>query len=135
MAIAILDKDMHVFPQLLASRLGGEQYERERTPNYWVQTAQQTLKDRIKKKLNTSKHNAVYNSCLRLYNDVLLFTDIAKNIILFLGDGMSIPTLAATRIYLSQIRNQSGTEQSLSFDLFPYSGLSKVANNSVYLIA
>lgn len=52
--------------------------------------------------------------------------DKAKNIILFLGDGMSIPTLAATRAYISQKKNQSGTEQHLSFDKFPFSGLSKV---------
>lgn len=44
----------------------------------------------------------------------------AKNVILFLGDGMSIPTLTAARI-------QNGGESSaLSFERFPYSGLSKV---------
>lgn len=44
----------------------------------------------------------------------------AKNVILFLGDGMSIPTLTAARI-------QSGGESSaLAFERFPYSGLSKV---------
>lgn len=43
----------------------------------------------------------------------------AKNVILFLGDGMSIPTLTAARI-------QSGGESSaLSFERFPYSALSK----------
>ncbi|ERL84010.1 hypothetical protein D910_01329 [Dendroctonus ponderosae] len=43
----------------------------------------------------------------------------AKNVILFLGDGMSIPTIAATRVYLG------GEEKSLSFEQFPYTGLSK----------
>lgn len=40
---------------------------------------------------------------------------------------MSIPTLAASRVYLSELRNQSGIESSLSFDKFPFSGLSKVS--------
>ncbi|XP_013109653.1 membrane-bound alkaline phosphatase [Stomoxys calcitrans] len=43
----------------------------------------------------------------------------AKNIILFLGDGMSLSTLAATRIYLG------GEEQELSFESFPDTGLMK----------
>ncbi|CAH1108440.1 unnamed protein product [Psylliodes chrysocephalus] len=45
--------------------------------------------------------------------------DVAKNVILFLGDGMSIPTVAATRMYIG------GEEELLSFDKFPYTGLSK----------
>nr|CAD7609745.1 unnamed protein product [Timema genevievae] len=49
----------------------------------------------------------------------------AKNVILFLGDGMSIPTLAATRAYLGQRSGQTGEEVSLSFERFPYTGLSK----------
>lgn len=48
-----------------------------------------------------------------------LNTNIAKNGILFLGDGMSVPTLAATRIYIG------GEEKSLAFETFPYVALSK----------
>lgn len=44
---------------------------------------------------------------------------VAKNVILFLGDGMSMPTLAATRMYLG------GEEKSLSFEEFPFVGMSK----------
>uniref|UniRef100_A0A182J4L8 Alkaline phosphatase n=1 Tax=Anopheles atroparvus TaxID=41427 RepID=A0A182J4L8_ANOAO len=44
---------------------------------------------------------------------------VAKNVIMFLGDGLSIPTLAATRVYLGD----ESTE--LSFERFPYVGLSK----------
>ena len=43
----------------------------------------------------------------------------AKNIILFIGDGMSIPTVAATRMYMGK------EENDLSFDTFPYYGLAK----------
>lgn len=45
---------------------------------------------------------------------------------MFLGDGMSIPTLKASRVYLGQLHNQSGEETELSFEKFPITGLSKV---------
>lgn len=48
-----------------------------------------------------------------------LNTNVAKNIILFLGDGMSVPTLAATRVYIG------GEEKYLSFEEFPYLAMSK----------
>ena len=49
----------------------------------------------------------------------------AKNVILFLGDGMSISTLAAARILEGQLRGESGEENRLSFEQFPFSALSK----------
>uniref|UniRef100_A0A1B6DLR4 Alkaline phosphatase n=1 Tax=Clastoptera arizonana TaxID=38151 RepID=A0A1B6DLR4_9HEMI len=52
-------------------------------------------------------------------------TSTAKNIILFLGDGMSIPTLAAARIYLGQLNGSAGENSKLSFEKFPYTGFSK----------
>lgn len=58
--------------------------------------------------------------------------NIAKNIIFFLGDGMSIPSLAAARIYLGQMHGQSGEESHLSFETFPYIGLSKVRACKAY---
>lgn len=58
---------------------------------------------------------------------LLIFLDVAKNVILFLGDGMSIPTLTAARIYLGQLNNDSGEEQQLSFEKFPHTALSKVS--------
>lgn len=57
------------------------------------------------------------------------YLDMAKNVILFLGDGMSIPTLAATRAYIGQKRNETGEEVYLSFERFPYTALSKVSND------
>lgn len=44
----------------------------------------------------------------------------AKNIIMFLGDGMSLATVAATRMYMGNEKN------SLSFEEFPHFGLTKV---------
>lgn len=52
----------------------------------------------------------------------------ARNIILFLGDGMSIATITAARILAGQRLGLSGEEFTLSFESFPYSGLAKTYN-------
>lgn len=52
----------------------------------------------------------------------------AKNIILFIGDGMSLSTIAAARIFAGQQRGESGEENQLSFEAFPFAGLSKTYN-------
>jgi alkaline phosphatase len=52
-------------------------------------------------------------------------TGRAKNIILFVGDGMSIPTITASRIYEGQKRGVDGESNNLVTDTFPYSALSK----------
>jgi len=49
----------------------------------------------------------------------------ARNIILFIGDGMGISTVTAARILDGQMRGESGEENSLSFEKFPYVALSK----------
>lgn len=49
----------------------------------------------------------------------------AKNVILFIGDGMGVSTLTAARIFEGQLRGESGEENRLSFEEFPYSALSK----------
>ena len=65
---------------------------------YWKENAQRYLEDQLKFTQNTKK---------------------AKNLIMFLGDGMSISTIGATRMYLG------GEELSLSFEEFPHYGLVK----------
>ena len=58
--------------------------------------------------------------------------NVAKNVIIFIGDGMSLPTLTASRIYKAQKEgresgeNVSGEESLLFFETFPHAGLSKV---------
>jgi alkaline phosphatase len=52
-------------------------------------------------------------------------TGRAKNVILFMGDGMGVSTLTASRILEGQLRGESGEENRLSFEEFPYSALSK----------
>lgn len=79
----------------------------EEEGEYWRGTAQDILRNQLhKNELNMN---------------------VAKNVIMFLGDGMSIPTLTAARVYLG------GEEQQLSFEKFPYVGLSKTycANTQV----
>jgi alkaline phosphatase len=49
----------------------------------------------------------------------------AKNIILFVGDGMSLTTVTASRIFEGQRKGLLGEENNLSFDEFPFSGLAK----------
>lgn len=49
----------------------------------------------------------------------------AKNVILFIGDGMGVSTLTAARIFEGQQRGESGEENRLSFEEFPFTALSK----------
>lgn len=49
----------------------------------------------------------------------------AKNVILFVGDGMGISTVTAARIFEGQLRGESGEENRLSFENFPNSAFSK----------
>lgn len=65
---------------------------------FWFEKAQKTLEAQLKLQLNTKK---------------------AKNIILFIADGMSIATTAATRMYLG------GEEKQLAYEKFPYYGLAR----------
>jgi alkaline phosphatase len=49
----------------------------------------------------------------------------AKNVILFVGDGMGISTVTAARILAGQLQGKSGEEHQLSFEKLPYLALSK----------
>ena len=49
----------------------------------------------------------------------------AKNVILFLGDGMGIATVTAARILEGQQRGMPGEENQLAFERLPYVALSK----------
>lgn len=57
-----------------------------------------------------------------------LNTNTARNIILFVGDGMGISTLTAGRIYAGQEKGNSGEEGLLSFEHFPHTALVKTYN-------
>jgi alkaline phosphatase len=52
----------------------------------------------------------------------------AKNVILFLGDGMSLTTVAAARILDGQRKGHPGEENQLAWEKFPSTALSKTYN-------
>ena len=54
----------------------------------------------------------------------------AKNVILFVGDGMGVSTVTAARILEGQLRGKPGEENLLSFERLPYLALSKVYNTN-----
>jgi alkaline phosphatase len=76
------------------------------TPKFWIDSGKASL-DKADRIANNKKK--------------------AKNVILFIGDGMGISTVAASRIFegQSQPGNRGGEEHSLSFEKFPHVALSK----------
>ncbi|KAI1890559.1 hypothetical protein AGOR_G00154930 [Albula goreensis] len=84
--------------------------EKEKDPAYWNKWAQRTLHDALQlQELNKN---------------------VAKNLILFLGDGMGVPTITAARILKGQLSGVSGEESQLEMDKFPYVALSKTYNTN-----
>ena len=57
-------------------------------------------------------------------------TNTARNVILFIGDGMGISTITATRIFDGQSKGESGEENILSFERFPHVALIKTYNTN-----
>ncbi|XP_029026511.1 alkaline phosphatase, tissue-nonspecific isozyme [Betta splendens] len=76
----------------------------EENPEFWRSQARKTLQSSLDMKLNTN---------------------VAKNILFFLGDGMGVTTYTAARILKGQLRNQRGEETVMNMDTFPHVGLLK----------
>ncbi|XDV33141.1 hypothetical protein PO909_003695 [Leuciscus waleckii] len=91
------------FLLVLASMTSGS--VEEENPEFWRSAAQNTLRSALARKINTN---------------------VAKNIVLFLGDGMGVTTITATRILKGQLQKRSGEETVMNMDTFPYVGLAKV---------
>ena len=53
---------------------------------------------------------------------------VAKNVILFVGDGMGVSTVTAARILEGQLRGEPGEENLLFFESFPNVALSRTYN-------
>lgn len=51
----------------------------------------------------------------------------AKNVILFVGDGMGVATTTASRILSGQRMGKSGEDHELAWDTFPAVALAKVS--------
>ncbi|XP_033372658.1 intestinal-type alkaline phosphatase-like [Parus major] len=76
----------------------------EKTPGYWNRGARRRLE------LALALHPAAQR---------------AKNIILFMGDGMGVSTVSAARIYKGQLAGGSGEESILAMETFPHVALAK----------
>lgn len=59
------------------------------------------------------------------------YEGVAKNIIFFVGDGMGVPTHTMARIYKGQKKGETGEEESLAWEDFPYTGLMKTYNTDM----
>ena len=73
-------------------------------------------------------NNPWYEDGVKLVEDNLKVKpnlNTAKSAILFLGDGMGITTIAATRFLDGQQKGKTGEENVLSWEVFPWSALAK----------
>ena len=57
-------------------------------------------------------------------------TGRARNIILFVGDGLDVVTVTAARIRQGQLRGETGEENLLSFEHLPHRALLKTYNTN-----
>lgn len=71
----------------------------------------------LSKEYNLKNGKDFVNKQLKKKNN--LTTSVAKNAVLFLGDGLSMPCIAAARVYAK------GIETPLSFDTFPFVAMAK----------
>ena len=62
------------------------------------------------------------------YRNLASSNAIAKNVILFVGDGMGVSTVTAARILAGQLEGNPGEENELFFETFPNVALSKTYN-------
>lgn len=94
-------------PLLWAQPAGDKTPVEFNTPAYWYESGQAALR--------AAKQNAYVGSR-------------AKNVILFVGDGMGISTVTAARILEGQSNNRDGESNRLAFEKFPYIALSVTAS-------
>lgn len=73
---------------------------------------------------------AIEKAMLDAYNAASNSRSYAKNIILFVGDGMGVSTVTAARIYEGQLEGKAGEENRLFFETLPYQGMSKTYNTN-----
>ncbi|XP_065496015.1 intestinal-type alkaline phosphatase-like [Caloenas nicobarica] len=88
----------------LLARPSAAASDAEETPDYWNDGARRRLESAL----------ALQPAAGR-----------AKNIILFMGDGMGLSTVSAARIYKGQLAGGSGEESVLAMETFPHMALAK----------
>lgn len=91
-------EDTH--PHLKGLKVAHTSNLNELEPSYWFSNAQQYIANKLHRQRNLNLNKA-------------------KNVILFLGDGMSVHTVTAVRSYIRDASEQ------VAFEKFPYVGLSK----------
>lgn len=74
---------------------------------------------------------AQIESTIDAFNTINNKRGAARNIILFVGDGMGVSTVTAARILDGQNRGGPGEDHQLSFERFPFTGFSKTYNVDV----
>ncbi|RUS77415.1 hypothetical protein EGW08_014818, partial [Elysia chlorotica] len=75
----------------------------------WLESGAKRLRDAVKQRPNVG---------------------VAKNVILFLGDGMGVSTVTAMRILKGQKEELLGEEYQLHMEKMPYTGLVKTYNTN-----
>ncbi len=78
-----------------------------------------------------NKNSASVNSIVVTKTDNAWYQAGEEKINFFVGDGMSLATVNAARIYQGQQKGQPGEENLLSFEKFPNTALSKTYNTNL----
>ena len=78
----------------------------EKNTSFWNEQARMAIEQALERKENTR---------------------VAKNIILFLGDGMGIPTVTAGRIRKGQVNGHLGESYLTEMEQLPHLGLAKTS--------
>ncbi|XP_077146318.1 intestinal-type alkaline phosphatase-like isoform X2 [Ranitomeya variabilis] len=105
--MALTSVRLGILISVLSTTLSASIPEEEKTSEFWNDKMSSMIKEA--EKLKPIKHRA-------------------RNLLLFLGDGMGMPTITATRILSGQLEGKPGEENELTMDTFPYVGLSKTYN-------
>jgi len=106
------DVDTYHNLNVKSSRGGGSTVQQNYGDSPWINTDWHALADR-------EIANAIY-----VTDNVIKNT--AKNVIMFLGDGLGVTTTASARVYHAQMRNLDHEDIYLSYEKFPHVGLSRV---------
>jgi alkaline phosphatase len=72
-----------------------------------------------------AQDSLVLHSSLQSRANIVPNVSTAKNVILFIGDGMGVTTVTAARIFDGQSKGMSGEENVLPFEAFPHVALIK----------
>ncbi|HEY8567629.1 alkaline phosphatase [Microbulbifer sp.] len=95
----------------LSASVSAEGLSASQRNSHWFSEAQDRLQQAAQVKINNKR-------------------GAAKNVILFIGDGMGISTVTAARILAGQQQGLSGEEYLLSFEKMPFAGLIKTYNTN-----